>query len=68
MLRNDWLDVPLHYHPSLFWLLNLEWLVIRIPEGIFSQFNFYAHITRKSKDSCCFLRVLVLGQQARPWE
>ena len=28
---------------------NLEWLVTKIPEGIFSQLYFYAHFTKASQ-------------------
>ena len=46
---------------------NLEWLVTKIPERIFSQLYFYAHFTRASQqkgESSCYLpKVLVLGQK-----
>ena len=45
--------------------LNPEWLVTKIPKGIFLQLYFYAHFTRASKQkgesSCYLLKVLVLG-------
>jgi hypothetical protein len=28
---------------------NLEWLVTKIPKGIFSQLYFYAHFTRAKR-------------------
>ena len=45
--------------------LNLEWLVTKIPEGIFSQLYFYAHFTWAlwKKNSCYLPKVLVLGQK-----
>ena len=46
---------------------NLEWLVTKIPEGIFLQIYFYAHFTKASQqkgESSCYLpKVLVLGQK-----
>ena len=39
------------YLASSFFILftsNLEWLVAKIPEGIFSQSYFYAHFTKAS--------------------
>ena len=45
--------------------LDLECLVKKILEGIFSQLYFYAHFTRasqqKGESSCYLLKVLVLG-------
>ena len=45
---------------------NLEWLVTKIPKGIFSQLCFYVHfikgITAKSESSCYLSKVLALGQ------
>ena len=46
---------------------DLEWLVTKIPKGIFSQIYFYAHFTKaseqKSESSCYLSKVLVLGQK-----
>ena len=46
---------------------NLEWLVTKIPKGIFSQIYFYAHFTKaseqKSESSGYLSKVLVLGQE-----
>jgi hypothetical protein len=36
----------LAHHPSFFFASNLEWLVTKIPEGVFSQLYSYAHFTR----------------------
>jgi hypothetical protein len=48
VLHDNWLDVSyvviLHSFSS-----NLEWLVTKIPEGIFSQLYFYAHFIRISQ-------------------
>jgi hypothetical protein len=37
MLHNDWLDIPYISHSFDLFAPNLERLVTRIPEGIFSQ-------------------------------
>ena len=46
---------------------NLEWLVTKIPKGIFSQIYFYAHFTmvsqQKGESSWYLPKVLVLGQK-----
>ena len=50
---------------------NLDWLVTKIPEGIFSQLYFYAHFTNASQQKvkayvisrkCLFWDKLVLGK------
>ena len=45
---------------------NLKWLVIKMPEGIFSQLCFYAYFTRVSQQKVkthYLPKVLVLGQK-----
>jgi hypothetical protein len=37
MLHDDWLDIPYVCHSFVLFALDLERLVARIPEGIFSQ-------------------------------
>jgi hypothetical protein len=56
MQNQVWMDVikffmliGLTYHASSSFILftsDLEWLVTKIPKGIFSQLCFYAHFTR----------------------
>ena len=45
MLYDDWLDIPGVVILILF-ASNLEWLVTKIPKGIFSQLYFYSHLIR----------------------
>jgi hypothetical protein len=58
MLHDDWLDIPCivilrPFAPSL------EWLVTKIPEGIFLQLYFYAHFIRAKCESSCYLSIVL---------
>ena len=66
MLHDNWLDIPciVIFH---FFASNLEWLVTKIPKGIFSPLYFYSHFTRalqqKVKAHVIFRKCLFGGQK-----
>ena len=70
MLHDKWLDIPCIIILHSF-SLNLEWLVTKIAEGIFSQLYLYSYFTRALQqkvkarvppESSCF------RTKAHPWE
>jgi hypothetical protein len=45
MLQDEWFDIPCSSSFILF-ASNLEWLVTKIPKGVFSQLSLCAHFMR----------------------